>query len=219
VFECKGAEGISLLVVISSYKTTAYPAAPLQTLIYATTPLQRQNMKSDITNAEIKFHLTKNNFESSIFESLKLIFFGSSLIGIVFCCCYLIVSEWSSNIYGLNILLLLFFLMLWPGIGSIYEGMFPLFGELILTVNSEELCITRKILINIDKRRIPTKDILEIGQLYFNLIESGEVEDPPILVRKCFVKTQDKQIFFCACIEQGEKDMILSKINDFVFEK
>jgi hypothetical protein len=174
-------------------------------------------MKLDITSTKIQFHLTNNDFESSLSESFNLIFLGSSIIGMLFCCGYLIVSEWSSNIYGLNIFLLLLSPIIWLGISFICEGMFPFLGEFVITIDSEQLAINRKMFIAVIKKRIPIKDIIEVDQIYF---DGFSPEDAPlVLFRKCFVKTNCKQIFFGACIKQENKDVIIAEINKFIFKQ
>jgi hypothetical protein len=174
-------------------------------------------MKLDITSTKIQFHLTNDDFEASLSESLNLIFLGSSLIGILSCCVYLIVSEWSSNIYGLYIFLLVLSPIIWLGTSFICEGMFPFIGEFLLTVDSEQLSINRKMFIAVLRKRIPIKDITEVGQMYF---DGFSPEDAPlVLFQKCFVRTNYKQIFFGACIKQENKDLIIAEINKFIFEQ
>jgi hypothetical protein len=124
-------------------------------------------MKSDINSTTIQFHLTSTDFEANLSRSFNFIFMGSSLIGMLLCCCYLIVSEWSSNIYGLNIFLLLLSPIIWLGVNFICEGIFPFLGEFIITADSEQLSISRKISIAVYRQSIPTKDIIDVDRMYF----------------------------------------------------
>ena len=175
-------------------------------------------MISDITSTKIQFYLTNNDFEASLFQSFSLIFFGSSLIGMLLCCCYLIVSEWSSNIYGLILLLLLLSPIIWLGVNFICKGIFPFLGEFILTADSEQLSISRKISVAVYKQSIPIKDIIDVDQMYFYDFSSDE-DAPPVVFRRCFIKTNYKQTFFGDCIKQENKNVIIAEINKLIFEQ
>ncbi len=174
-------------------------------------------MKSEITSEKIQFHLTRDDFEASLSHAFNVIFVGSSIIGMLLFCCYLIISEWSSTIYNLNIFLLLLSPILWIGTGIIYEGIFPFIGELIITINYENLFITRKIFILSGDKVFSIEDIVEIGQWYFGGFEEYE-DGPAMIFRKCFIKTNHKQIFFGDYIKQEYKDIIIEEINKFVFK-
>jgi hypothetical protein len=174
-------------------------------------------MESDITSTKIQFHLTNNDFETSLSQSFNLIFLGSSLIGILLYCDYLVVSEWSSNIYGLYLFLLLLSPIIWLGVNFICEGMFPFLGEFMLTVDSEQLSINRKISIAVLRKCIPIKDIIEVDRMYFDGF--SEEDAPLVLFCKLFIKTNHKKIFFGACIKQENKDVIITEINKFIFER
>ena len=175
-------------------------------------------MKSDIDSATIQFHLTKNDFETSLSRSFNFIFIGSSLIGMLLCCCYLIVSEWSSNIYGLIFLLLLLSPIIWLGVNFISEGMFPFLGEFIITADSEQLSISRKISIAVYRQSIPIKDIINVDQMYWHDFSSDE-DAPPVVFRRCFIKTNYRQTFFGDCIKQEHKNVIIAEINKLIFEQ
>jgi hypothetical protein len=133
------------------------------------------------------------------------------------CCGYLIVSELSTNIYGLNIFLLLFSPVIWMIVNLICESIFPFVGEFLITVDSKQLSISRKISIAVYKQNVLRKDIVSVGQLYFIGSSPGE-DDPPVIFKKCFIKTNNKQIFFGAYIKQENKDAIIAEINKFIFE-
>jgi hypothetical protein len=63
-----------------------------------------------------------------------------------------------------------------------------------------------------------TEDIVEIGQWYCG--ERYEYEDGPLtFIRKCFIKTNHKQIFFGDYIKQEYKDIIIEEINKFIFKE
>jgi hypothetical protein len=147
-----------------------------------------------------------------------VIFVGSSIIGMLLFCCYLIISEWLSTIYNLNIFLLLLSPILWIGTGIIYDGFFPFLGKLIITIDSENLFITRKIFILSDNKIFSIEDIVEIGQWYFGGFEEYE-DGPAMIFRKCFVKTNRKQIFFGDYIKQEYKDKIIEELNEFILQK
>jgi hypothetical protein len=121
-------------------------------------------MKSDITSTKIQFHLTSNDFEARLSEPFDLIFLGFSLVGMLLCCGYLIASESSYNIYGLNIFLLLFSPIIWVSLSLICEIIFPFIGEFVITVDSKQLSISRRISIAVYKKSIPKEDIIAVGQ-------------------------------------------------------
>ncbi len=175
-------------------------------------------MKSDITSEKIQFHLTRDDFEASLSHAFNVIFVGSSIIGMLLFCCYLIISEWLSTIYNLNIFLLLLSPILFIGAGIIYEGIFPFLGELIIKIDSENLFITRKIFILSDNKIFSIEDIVEIGQWYFGGFEEYE-DGPAMIFRKCFIKTNRKQMFFGEYVKQKYKDVIIEEINKFVFKR
>jgi hypothetical protein len=174
-------------------------------------------MDSDITSAKIYFHLTKKDFEVSLNRSFSLIFLGATIIGLLLYCGEFIVSEWSSNTYGLYILLLLISPVIWLGVNAMCEGIFPFFGEFIITVDAEQLSVIRKISIIAYSQSIKKEDITEVGQLYCRTYP--EDEEMAVLFRRSCIQTNGKQTFFGDCIKQENKDMIITEINKFIFEQ